>query len=308
MAKFSPKSIFEDRRKLAIVIILIALFFNVILALLKYFIYIRTNIIGVYLDSITSFMDIVFSVIALMAFNQLLSPKAKSSAHGYGRIEYVAILIMSVVIFGIGILYFASSINRFPFPVVVHFTWLNLILLILAGAIKIAFGIIFRAMNKKVKSGIFKAFEVIFILNGSMSMLTAFSYSIANQYSIGMDAIVTTFESLFYIGASLIIGIDSIRSIVGRDLSAGLKYAITKTIMENTHVQNIGNLKLHDYGYAKIEGTVEIEYDYKNKDEMFLANKEIQEDILKETGVVVKIIAVPYIDRIKTHVDNNLTK
>lgn len=297
MNKFNPKAILADRRKLAIVVITIALFFNIILALLKYFIYIRTNLVGVYLDSITSFMDILFSVIALFAFNQLLSPKAKTSSHGYGRIEYVATFAMALVMFGIGVLYFASSINRFPFPVVVHFTWSNLILLVFGGLIKISFGIGFRLLNKKVKSGIFKAFEVIFILSGVMSLLTALSYGISNSYSVGMDAIVTVFESLFYLGAGFIIGLDSIRSLVGRDLSAALKYSITKIIMNNMHVQNIGNIKLHDYGYARIEGTVEVEYDYKEIEDIFLANKEIQEEILASTGVIIKIIVVPYINK-----------
>jgi len=292
MASFSPKDIFKDRRRLAVFIIAIALFFNIVLALLKYFIYLRTNLVGIWLDSISGFMDILYSVIALIAFKQLLNPKAKTSSHGYGRMEYVSTLIMALVIIGVGVLYFGSSINRYPFPSSVYFTWKNLVLLITAAVVKIGFGVLFTLTNKRVRSGIFKVFALVSYLSGGMTLLTSVSYLISNSYSIGMDAVVTTFESLFYLSVGFLIALDSTRSLVGRDPSAALKYEILKIVKSNKRVESIGNMILHDYGLDRTEGTLEVEYDYEFADDIYYTNKELEEEILNETGVKIRLIAI----------------
>lgn len=293
MSFFHPKQIFTDRRSLAAFVISLSLFLNIVLTLTKYFIYLKTNLIGAKLDSISGLVDILCALIALFSFIQLLSFKAKGSQYGYGRIEYVATLIMSILILGLGCYYLGSSINRYPFPSFVNFTQNNMVLLIVIVFIKIGLGVAYRFINKVIRSGVFRVFEIVCYLSGFITFLTSISYILSNKYSVGIDAIISTFESLFIIGAGFIIAIDSIRSLIGRDPDAALKYKITKTVKNNKKVLALGKMILHDYGLDHIEGTLEVSYDYEFSDDIYYANKEIEEDIFRESGVKISIIAIP---------------
>ena len=85
---------------------------NTILFLLKLFLGLFISSIALIADSIHTLSDVGTSAVVILGFKTAKTPSDKEHPHGHGRIEYIATLIISVLLIVTGIGFIQQSIER----------------------------------------------------------------------------------------------------------------------------------------------------------------------------------------------------
>ncbi len=85
---------------------------NIFLALLKMGFGLLTNSIALIADAVHSTSDIFSSMVVLIGFSLAKKEPDSEHPHGHGRTEYLAGLIIGLMLIGAGVAFIYSSYNR----------------------------------------------------------------------------------------------------------------------------------------------------------------------------------------------------
>ena len=139
----------KKRVRQSIIFLLLAVVGNLCLAVAKLYVGLRTNSVCIMLDSTNSFFDIISSLITIVAFSFLLKEHTKQNMYGFGRSEYIAGFLVSVLVVLMGAFFLYESINRIAMPTPIWFRWSHFGIMMVAFVIKLALAIMFLIANRK---------------------------------------------------------------------------------------------------------------------------------------------------------------
>lgn len=255
----------KNRIKQSILLVAIAIVVNAVLAGIKMYVGLSANSLCIILDASNSFLDILTAVVTLAVFIALLFPKSKNAPYGYGRGEYLAGFVVSVVAVVVGGLFFMRSINRIAMPEPVWFSTQNCVLICVSVPIKLGIGLAYYFANKKICSVAIKAIMLDSFLDVGVTSISVVSFSVASKIDYAVDAIFGIVISIIIVIVAIKMVIDNIKSIVIGDGAVKEREAIEKLCKEeNVEIRSIA---LHDYGYKAKVGNVYVAYDGEDKQE-----------------------------------------
>jgi len=110
---------------------------NLILCLIKITIGIITGSISIAADGLNNLSDMGSSVITMIGFKLAGKPADRDHPYGHGRFEYLSGLIVAVLILVIGVELLKGSIEKIITPEPVEFSWVLVIVLLLAIVVKL---------------------------------------------------------------------------------------------------------------------------------------------------------------------------
>ena len=268
------------------------LFLNLMLLIAKNFLWLYTHLDSLKLEASNSLISTIYCVLALFSYYIIYNPKRESSSHGYGRIEYVATLLMAILVAANGAFYFVKSVTRYPFPSSVIFHWEILALLLAVATIKIVLGIFTKKLVKTLRTVAVRFIANMMITEGVMGIFVAFSYGITPFVPFSIDAIVTTIVGIIFMFIGLIYTIILGKIIVVRDPRVSTLTQITNVVKQNERVVGVGKLVIHDYGSQQKEATLEVIYDFAFAGDVYDTNVELENKLYDELGIKVKIIPI----------------
>ena len=140
----------KDRVKKSIILIAVGIVINVALAIIKMHVGLSSNSLCIMLEATNSLLDIITCIVTLAFFIALLVPRNEKAPYGYGRGEYLAGFIVSVVAVVVGGLFFIRSLNRMAMPEPVWFSWENCVLIISTLPVKLGVGLLYYFANRKI--------------------------------------------------------------------------------------------------------------------------------------------------------------
>lgn len=251
----------SKRVRLSIIYLCVAVICNLGLAIAKLYVGLRSNSVCVMLDATNSFFDIVASLITIVAFSVILKSETKENMYGFGRTEYIAGFIVSVLVVIMGSFFLYESINRIAMPTPIWFRWSLFSILAVAVFVKLGLALMFFFVNKKIKSKAFTALTLDSILDTAITSVALISLTISSMVDYAVDGIIGIVLSIIIVLVGIKMIIDAIRSLVGRSASDVQIESIKSTILKDDNVKNVGKIKLHDYGYQNFIGTAEVEFD-----------------------------------------------
>lgn len=150
---------FKDgaRERLIIKTALIGIITNVCLAATKICIALVSGSVAIITDAINNLSDASSCVITI--FGSKLAAKMPDEDHpyGYGRVEYIGGLMVSIVVLMLGFDFLKTSIGNIISPVQTKFTAPLLLILFIAIFVKFALGAHYRKVGKNTKSISLKA-------------------------------------------------------------------------------------------------------------------------------------------------------
>ena len=140
------------REKTIIRTSIVGIIANVFLAAFKAVIGLMTHSIAIVLDAVNNISDAGSSLITIIGTK--LAGKAPDKKHpfGYGRIEYLSAMIISVIVLYAGITSFTESVKKIIHPEKPDYTIASLIIVGVAVAVKIILGRYVKSVGVKVKS------------------------------------------------------------------------------------------------------------------------------------------------------------
>ena len=283
----------ENREKVVIRTSMIGIISNIILVLFKMLVGFISNSIAIISDAINNLSDALSSIVTIIGTK--LAGKAPDRRHpyGYGRIEYMTSLIVSVIVLYAGIAAFIESVKKIINPEIPNYSYVTLIILIVGILVKFILGIYVGKKGKEVNSNSLVASGKDAFNDAILSISVLISAIIYLIFGISLEAYVGLLLSIFIIKAGLELIKESVDNMLGVRVESGLAKSIKKDIMKEEEIEGVYDLVLNDYGPDKYLGSVHIEVaDTLMVSDIDKLSRKITKMILKKYGVILHTIGV----------------
>ena len=221
---------------------------NIILVAGKLTVGIIAGSVAIIADAINNFSDAATSVITLAGFKLAGQKPDKEHPFGHGRIEYVAGLIVSVLIIFMGFELAWSSIEKIITPEAAEFSYAAMGVLIAAILVKFWLFYFNRKIAKRINSP-----SIAATASDSISDVIAtgvvLAALIAGQYTtFPIDGVAGVIVAIFIFKAGWGAVKTTQAPLLGRPMSKELADAIDKLALEHENILGIHDLIYHDYG------------------------------------------------------------
>ena len=283
----------ENREKVVIRTSMIGIISNVILVLFKMLVGFISNSIAIISDAINNLSDALSSIVTIIGTK--LAGKAPDRRHpyGYGRIEYMTSLIVSVIVLYAGIAAFIESVKKIINPEIPNYSYITLIILIVGILVKFILGIYVGKKGREVNSNSLVASGKDAFNDAILSISVLISAIIYLIFGISLEAYVGLLLSIFIIKSGLELIKESVDNMLGVRVESGLAKSIKKDIMKEEAIEGVYDLVLNDYGPDKYLGSVHIEVaDTLMVSDIDKLSRKITKMILKKYGVILHTIGV----------------
>ena len=281
------------REKTIIRTSIIGIIANVFLAAFKAAVGLMANSIAIVLDAVNNISDAGSSLITIVGTKLAGKEPDKEHPFGYGRIEYLSAMIISVIVLYAGITSFVESVKQIIHPETPDYNAVSLIIVAVAVVVKILLGRYVKGVGKKVNSDSLVNSGEDATLDSVISASTLVAAGIFLIFHVSVEAWLGAVISAVIIKSGIEMLRDTISQILGERNDAELARAIQKTVMSFPDVQGAYDLVLNNYGPDTWNGSIHIEVpDTYSADRLDQLIREITMKVLHEHHVILTAIGV----------------
>lgn len=226
----------------------VGIFLNLLLSLGKFFAGVLTGSIAVTADAFNNLSDAGSSVVTLVGF-KLAGQKADDGhPFGHGRIEYLAGLLVSLLILMVGVELGKTSIEKILHPEEVAFSLVTVIILICSILVKLWMCLFNRKLGRRINSAAMEA-----TATDSLSDVVATSAVLAGTLighfaQVSIDGWIGVVVAIFILRAGWGAAKDTLNPLLGTAPEPELVKAIQQLVLSHEQVVGMHDLVIHDYG------------------------------------------------------------
>lgn len=283
-----------DSRERAIVrTSIIGISANVLLAVFKAAIGLMSNSIAIVMDAVNNISDAGSSLITIIGTKLAGREPDKKHPFGYGRIEYLSAMIISLIVLYAGITSLTESVKKIIDPDTPDYSTVSLIIVGAAVAVKIILGRYVKAVGKKVNSSSLINSGEDATLDSIISASTLVAAAIFLIFGISLEAWLGAIISLLIIKAGFEMLKETVSQILGERNDPNLAKSIKKTVTSYPEVHGAYDLVLNNYGPDSWNGSIHIEVpDTFSANQLDQLIRSIQEKVYLEHNVILTAIGV----------------
>ena len=282
-----------SREKVIVRTSIIGIIANVLLAAFKAAVGLLSHSIAVILDAVNNISDAGSSVITIVGAKLAGREPDKKHPFGYGRIEYLSAMIISVIVLYAGITSLVESIRKIINPETPDYSAVSLIIIGTAVAVKFFLGRYVKATGEKVNSDSLINSGEDARLDAVISASTLLAAAIFLIFHISLEAWLGALISLVIIKSGLEMLKDTISRILGEGNDPELAKSIKQTVRSFQDVQGAYDLVLHNYGPEAWNGSIHIEIpDTYSADRLDALIRDIEETVYRKHNVILTAVGV----------------
>lgn len=280
----------NDRSKIIIRTSIIGIAVNVILVLFKMTVGLIANSIAVILDAVNNLSDALSSIITIVGTKLAGKRPDKKHPYGYGRIEYLTSVIISVIVLLAGITSIRESIEKIFHPEAADYSVISLIIIAAAVIAKFLVGRYVKSVGKKINSGSLIASGEDAFMDSVLSLATLLAALVSVIWHISIEGWLGAVISIFIIKAGLEMLIETLNSIIGERADSEMSVKLKETVNSFDGVKGAYDLTLHNYGVEQIIGSVHIEVDDNmTAREIHSLTRRIALEAMNEYGIILTV-------------------
>ena len=282
-----------SREKTIVKTSVIGIIANVFLAGFKAVIGLMTNSIAIVLDAVNNISDAGSSLITIVGTKLAGKEPDKKHPFGYGRIEYLSAMIISVIVLYAGVTSFVESVKQIIHPETPDYNTVSLVIVAVAVVVKILLGRYVKRVGLRVHSDSLVNSGEDATLDSVISASTLAAAGIFLLFGLSLEAWLGAVISLVIIKSGIEMLRDTISQILGESNDKDLAREIRKTVVGFPGVQGAYDLVLNNYGPDTWNGSIHIEVpDTYSADQLDQMLREIQMKVYGEHHVVLTAIGV----------------
>ena len=289
----SETAVQTSREKVIVRTSIIGIVANVFLAAFKAVIGFLSNSIAITLDAVNNISDAASSLITIVGAKLAAREPDKEHPFGYGRIEYMSAIIISVIVFYAGVTSLIESVKQILQPETPNYSTLSLIIVAVAVVVKIFLGRYVKNVGEQVNSDALVNSGEDAKLDSVISASTLVAAGIFLTFHISLEAWLGAVISLVIIKAGIDMLKETLSKILGERNDKELAKSIRKTITAFPGVRGAYDLVLHNYGPDSWQGSIHIEvpdtYGANQLDKML---REIMMEVMQKHNVLLTAIGV----------------
>ena len=282
-----------SREKTIVRTSIIGIVANVFLAAFKAVIGLMTHSIAIDLDAVNNISDAGSSLITIIGTKLAGREPDKKHPFGYGRIEYLSAMIISVIVLYAGVTSFTESVKKIISPQTPEYTVVSLVIVAVAVVVKIVLGRYVKSVGTKVNSDSLVNSGEDATLDSIISASTLVAAVIFMIFGLSLEAWLGAVISLVIIKSGFEMLKDTISQILGERSDPELAKSIKQTVTDFDGVEGAYDLVLNNYGPDSWNGSVHIEVpDTYSADQLDRLIREIQMAVYSKHQVILTAIGV----------------
>ena len=258
------KGTVNERSKAIIKYNLIGIIMNLLLSIAKIVVGAVIKSKAYLLDGINSLADMLSSVVSLLSVHYGGKTADKNHPLGFGRLEYMSSLVITIAIIYIGVssLFSAISLIMNPKESQEYGTFV-IAIMVVSLLSKLIYGSFSVRKGRQVKSIALRATGVDSITDAMMALSILIGIFISKIIDTDVEGILCLLISLMIIRTGLLMIRESVDKLLGTRIDPELKKNLCRMIAMEREVYNVSNLVVHNYGEDLKIGSVDIEVDEK---------------------------------------------
>ena len=234
---------------------------NLVLGIIKLIIGIISNSVSIMADAINNIADMASATLTIIGFKLSNKKPDKDHPYGYARYEYVAGLVIGILMLMMGLTFAKESIIKIFNPEELVISTITYIILGTAILGKITQMLVYLDFSKAIDSNTLKA-NAIDARNDIISSTAIFiSMIIMNIFNINIDGILGLGVSGFAIFSSINTIKEVLEPIIGIIPTEERTKQVSDKLLSYDYVLGIHDLVLHNYGVNNDFVTVHVEID-----------------------------------------------
>ena len=283
----------DDRDRKIIRTSIIGILANIFLVAFKAFIGLTSNSIAIVMDAVNNLSDAASSVITIIGTKLARREADRKHPFGYGRIEYLSAMVISVLVLYAGITAFIESVKKIITPETPDYTPVALIIVAAGVVVKIALGLYVKSVGKKVNSDSLINSGQDATLDSIISASTLVAAAVYIIFHISLEAWLGAVIAVVIIKSGIEMLRDTLSKILGERADAELAREIKRTVNSFPEVLGSYDLVLHNYGPDAFHGSVHIEVpDTFTADELDRLTRKLTAAVYEKTGVILTAVGV----------------
>ena len=234
---------------------------NVLLFAGKYLVGTLFGSIAIAADAINNLSDASSNIVSLLGFKLGSRKPDEEHPYGHGRYEYLAGLVVCVIILAIGLSLAKESVEKVMHPTEVAFSWLSIIVLAVSVLVKLWMSLFNRAIGKKIHSDTLLATAADSrndVISTAVVIISTFLCKATELYII--DGIMGLGGAVFILYSGIGLIRETLSPLLGKAPDGELVKRIEAKVLEFPNVVGVHDLMVHDYGPGNMFVTLHVEF------------------------------------------------
>ena len=257
----------------------VGIFVNILLAAAKLMVGIISGSVSIIADALNNLMDGASSIVTLVGFKLAEKPADEEHPFGHARSEYLAGLVVAMMIFVVGYELVLSSVKKVMNPTSVEFSFPVAIVLVLSIGVKLGLSVYYKRVGSEIASKTLMAASID--SRNDVVMTTAVFGAAFIEFfcQVKIDGYVGLAVAIFIIYSGISLAKETMSPLLGEGINEELKEILEDYILSCPKVVGCHDLIVHDYGPNHRFASIHVEMD---KAEDPLVCHEIIDDMEEE--------------------------
>lgn len=283
----------ENRDKTIIRTSIIGILANVFLAGFKAVIGIMSNSIAIVMDAVNNISDAASSVITIVGTKLAGKQADKKHPFGYGRIEYLSTMVISLLVLYAGITAFTESVKKIIHPDMPDYSAVALIIVAVAVVVKLVLGRYVKHIGVTVNSDSLINSGEDAKMDSVISLSTLIAAAVYIFFHISIEAYLGAVIAVIIIKSGFEMLRDTLSKILGESTDAQFARDIKETIISYPEIKGAYDLILHNYGPDSFNGSVHIEIpDTMSADDLDQLIRKVTQDVYHKHNVILTGVGI----------------
>lgn len=266
---------------------------NVFLAAFKAVVGLTSHSIAIVMDAVNNLSDAASSVITIVGTKLAGKEPDRKHPFGYGRIEYLSAMVISLLVLYAGVTAFVESIKKIISPETPDYSVFSLIIVAVAVLVKIILGRYVKGVGEKVNSDSLINSGEDATLDSVISASTLLAAGIYLIFHVSLEAWLGAVIAAVIIKSGIGMLRETLSKILGERADAQLARDIKATINSHPEISGAYDLVLHNYGPDAYNGSVHIEVpDTLSADELDKLIRKVTVTVLEKHHVLLTAVGV----------------
>lgn len=266
---------------------------NVLLAAFKAFVGLTANSIAIVMDAVNNLSDAESSIITIVGTKLAGKEPDRKHPFGYGRIEYLSAMVISILVLNAGITSFVESVKKIIHPDTPDYRAASLIIVAVAVVVKIILGRYVKSVGEKVHSDSLVNSGEDARLDAIISASTLVAAAIYLLFHISLEAWLGAIIAAVIIKSGFEMLRETLSRILGERTDAEKARDIKATVTSYPEISGAYDLVLHNYGPDSYNGSIHIEVpDTLSADARDKLIRKVTLDVFQKHNVILTAIGV----------------
>ena len=234
---------------------------NILLAAAKMLAGIISGSVAVIADSLNNLTDAISSVITLVGFRAARRPADRDHPFGHARYEYIAGLVVAMLVVVVGFELGKSSVEKLIFPSAVTLTLLTAVILGVSALVKLLLYLYNLGASRKTGSKALYAAALDARNDAIVTTLVLVSAIVEHYTGFRADGYTGILVALFIIYSGLRLTSETVSPLIGRRPDGEVRKRIIALAEKSPVVLGYHDLLVHDYGPGISYCSIHLEID-----------------------------------------------